>query len=282
LIDFICILTEKIKITFRKNNIQVWINFKKTIPLKSLIYIFFFAFTFTACTPIDQINNEPQVDLTVRTNSDTSKHIIENHITQNEIIPDDSVIVFNDSLFVDLNPDLVEISEDDFEYFKYNYKGTCVMEPGGFIRGSGLSFTNNCDEICEAYLVEKETGRRLYLPSGYDAGITDILISSTCDQLIVCSSFDGPDYVNYYRHRSELFVFNIALGNGINGITPAYKHYATDWSISDMIWVSDKAIALKTYEDDSYGDNSHLRYKYYKLNLIPNLSSDKIQESDQH
>ncbi len=250
--------------------------------MKSLFSIFVIAFAFIACIRSDEIISEPPLDTIVRTNPDTSKPLSENHLPESELLQSDSLIVFDDSLFVDLNPDLVEISEDDFEHFKYNYKGVCVMESGGFIRGSGLSFTSSCDEICEAHLVEKETGRRLYLPSGYDAGITDILISSRCDQLIVCSSFDGPDYVNYYRHRAELFVFNIALGNGLNGITPAFKHYANDWSISEMIWISDKAIALKTYEDSRYGDDSHLRYKYYKINLTPNLFSDTIKESDQY
>ncbi|MBO9703145.1 MAG: hypothetical protein J7604_23225 [Sporocytophaga sp.] len=248
--------------------------------LKILFYIFIFVFILTACTQSNKINNEPQIDSVNTIIRDTSKIFSEKLIPESEVTQGNSVIIFNDSLFVDLNPDLIEISEDNFEHFKYNYKIACVLDPGGFISGSGLYFNHDCDEICETYLIGKETNRRILLPSDYDAGILDVLVSSACDQLVVCSSYDGPDYVDYYGHRAELFVFNVTLGNGLNGITPAFKYYAYDWSIAEIIWISDKAIALKTYEEGRHGDDSHLHYKYYKVNLTPNPSSGDISESD--
>lgn len=226
------------------------------------------------------MTSEPQTNTRSRIISDTSKTFNDAPVAESELTPGDSLTIFDDSLFVDLNPALVEISVNDFEHFKYNYKAACALDQGGFIRGSGLYFTGDCDEICETYLIERETNRRMLLPSDYDAGILDMLVSSACNQLVVFSSYDGPDYVNFTNHRAEFFVFNITLGNGLNGITPAFKYYVYDWSIAEIIWVSDQAIALKTYEENRYGEESHLHYKYYKVDLTPKLPSDEISESD--
>ncbi len=248
--------------------------------LKNLFYIFILVFTLAGCTQSNKINNEPHIDSVNISISDTSKTPSEKLPPESELTQGDSLIIFDDSLFVDLKSDLIEISEDNFEHFKYNYKIACVLDPGGFISGSGLQFKHDCDEICETFLLEKETNRRILLPSGYDAGILDVLVSSACDQLVVSSSYDGPDYMDYYGHRAEFFVFNVALGNGLNGITPAFKYYANDWSIAEMIWVSDKDVALKTYEENRTGDESHLHYKYYQITLSPQPPSYKDSDFD--
>lgn len=105
------------------------------------------------------------------------------------------------------------------------------------------------------------------MPTDYDAGILSMLFSPSCSQLLICSSYDGPDFENYYSHRAEIFVFTVSIGNGLKGIKPALKFYTKDWSIDDIIWINDKTIALKVYEEPRQGDGSSNNYKYYKADI---------------
>jgi hypothetical protein len=105
------------------------------------------------------------------------------------------------------------------------------------------------------------------MPSAYDAGILSMLLSPGCDQLMVCASYNGPDYENYYTNRAEIIAFHVTAGKGLKGIKPAFKYFTKDWSIEDATWVGDKAIALKTYEEAEAGDLKKLQYKYFMMDI---------------
>lgn len=236
--------------------------------MKRTIYLVTFVFFFTACNQnglLIKDNKEDAVatkiisdDLKADTNDDTSGQ------RKNS---SDSLILADYASFHDLELNLIEISRNEFQNYKNNYKTGCDLDSGDFISGSGLYVSHNCDEICETYLAEKNSGRRMLMPSDFDAGILSMLLSPNCRQLIVCSSYDGPDYVNYCENRAEFYVFTITLEKGLDGIVPASKYFTKDYSIDDLTWVTDNTIALKVYEEQRWGDGSGLNYTYFKADL---------------
>ncbi|MBK9048419.1 MAG: hypothetical protein IPL74_17615 [Bacteroidetes bacterium] len=149
-----------------------------------------------------------------------------------------------------------------------DYKINCKIDSGKFVEGSGIYVRQFCDEICETYLYEHKTNNRTMLPSDYDSGILGMLFSPSCKQLLVYSSYDGPDYDKYYDHRAELFIFKVAHGEGLNGIRQKLQYYTKLWSIEKLIWVTEKSIALKIYEGEKHGDDTLINFKYYLTDLL--------------
>gem|GEM_PF-1711406 len=180
----------------------------------------------------------------------------------------DSVVFFSYSLFSDLNSESIEISKNLYELYWKNCKCTCSIDSNGFIKGKGLIFSHDCNEICQSFLTDNKDGVKLILPSDYDAGIIGLDISPSCNQFIVYSSYDGPDYTEYYNYRAEVFGFSISQGQGLKAIKPSFKFYTTDWSIEEVIWISDVEIAFKTYAESRTTKNQdNLNYKYFKTKL---------------
>jgi hypothetical protein len=155
----------------------------------------------------------------------------------------------------------------EFQHYKNNYKVSCEIDSGHFIKSSGLNVRHICDEVCETYLDEKSSNRILLMPSGYDAGILAMSFSPGCNKLLVCSSYDGADYANYYEDRAVIFVFKITKEYGLKGIQPACKFFTKDWSIADIVWINNKTIALKIYEEQHGGDGIDVHYRYFKMEL---------------
>jgi hypothetical protein len=163
---------------------------------------------------------------------------------------------------LDLN--LTEISKNEFQTYKEKYKTNCVLDSGQFIRGSNLYVIQDCKEICETYLVERNTNRKMLMPSTYDTGILKMLLSPSCNQLLVCSSYDGPDYGNYYEYRAEIFLYHVSTGIGLKGITPTLKYYTKDWSIHNLTWVDEHTIALELYNGTRTDHEDNLKFRYFK------------------
>lgn len=161
----------------------------------------------------------------------------------------DSAIYLYDSLFADLNSELKEIPISKFSKYEKKYKISCTKDSTGFIKDKGFIIEHNCNEVCVSYLTDIKEKIKLILPSAYDRGIIELVISPNCKRFIVYSSYDGPDYTNYYEYRAEIFGFNIAPGQGINTIQPAFKFFTKDWSIEKVAWISNTEIGLKTYEE---------------------------------
>ena len=64
-----------------------------------------------------------------------------------------------------------------------------------------------------------------------------------------------------------IFVFKITKEFGLKGIQPAYKFFTKDWSIADIVWINNKTIALKIYEEQHEGDVIDVYYRYFKTEL---------------
>lgn len=168
----------------------------------------------------------------------------------------------------DIDLVLTEISEKEFQKFLSEYKISCKIDSGKFVEGSGIYVRQFCDEICETYLYEHKTNQRTILPSDYDSGILGMLFSPSCNQFLVYSSYDGPDYDKYYDHRAELFIFSIAHGEGLNGIRQQLQYFTKSWSIENLVWVNEKSIALKVYVGEKLGDDTMNEFKYYMTDLF--------------
>ena len=192
---------------------------------------------------------------------------IDNRLLEQNVIYDDSLIVFEDSLFNVLDSNFNEISLSEFQRYKNNYKLSCEIDSGHFIKGSGLNVLHVCDEVCDTYLEEKSSNKILLMPSGYDAGILAMSLSQDCNKLLVCSSYDGPDYADYYEDRAVVIIFKISKEYGLKGIQPAFKFFTKDWSIADIVWVNNKTIALKIYEEQHGEDGIDIQFKYFKMDL---------------
>ncbi len=163
---------------------------------------------------------------------------------------------------------LTEISDKEFQKYLSEYKISCKIDSGKFVEGSGIYVRQFCDEICETYLYEYKTNQRTILPSDYDSGILGMLFSPSCNQFLVYSSYDGPDYDKYYDHRAELFIFSIAYGEGLNGIRQRLQYVSKSWSIENLVWVNEKSIALKVYEGEKNGENAINKYKFYLTDFL--------------
>lgn len=163
---------------------------------------------------------------------------------------------------------LTDISEKEFQKFLSEYKISCKIDSGKFVDGSGIFVKQFCDEICETYLYEQKTNNRTILPSDYDSGISGMLFSPSCNQFLVYSSYDGPDYDKYYDHRAELFIFSIAHEEGLNGIRQQLQYFSKSWSIENLVWVNEKSIALKVYEGEKNGEDAINKYKFYLADFL--------------
>jgi hypothetical protein len=177
-------------------------------------------------------------------------------IDSQEVVVGDTGLVFT------------EISDKDFQEYLSGYKINCSIDSGKFVEGSGIYVKNICDETCTTFLYEYATINRITLPSDYDSGIAGMLFSPSCNQFLIYSSYDGPDYDNYYDHRAEIFIFNIAHGKGLNGIQQSFEYFTKSWSIENLIWVNEKTIALKIYEEEKQGDDTKNKFKYFLTDIL--------------
>ena len=185
-----------------------------------------------------------------------------------ETVVSDSLLLFEDSLYRKLDLELNEITELEYKRFEKIYKLNCSVDTGGFISGYGLSVKSACDEICETYLIESKSRNKILLPSSYDGGIAGLTFSPSCNQFIVFSSYDGPDYVEYYSDRAEIFGFKVTTDKGLKAVKPAFIYFSKDWSLENLVWINDSTIALKTYaENRSAKNQDHLHYMFFKADL---------------
>lgn len=167
-----------------------------------------------------------------------------------------------DSLLLDL--DFIETSVDDFLKSKSFYNESLSYDYTKNLKRLGVDILHSCDEICESYLVEKTTREKMWLPSNYDAGILGFNFSPSGNFLMVYSSYDGPDYDNYYEYRAEIFIFSVGKEKGLKAIKLYGSYYTKDWSITDIVWGNNNTIALKVYEGERRGDGIEGDYKYLK------------------
>lgn len=138
----------------------------------------------------------------------------------------------------------------------------------GYIPTIKAHLINHCGEgACESYLLDNEADVKMVVPCDFDAGAIDLLISPSNTLMLVYSSYDGPDYANYYSFRSEFVIYQISKDGGIQELK-LFKAFQTgDWSIQEIVWINDDMIALKIYEGNNSGNGPVGGYKYLKTTI---------------
>ncbi len=206
------------------------------------------------------IEERPYTDIESFDTLATATSILEENLTK------DSIFQIDDNSFQDLELVLNEINMEQFDIYVSSYIKN-------YVKGCGFNKLNlkeksDCDEICVTYLTENKSNAIYYLPCNYDAGIIGASFSPNCNSLIVCSSYDGSDFDDYYENRAEFYLFNIEGTDGLNSINPLYMYETKEWSISDYVWINNNKIGLKMYSENRWGDGSQVDYKYFEA-LIP-------------
>ena len=173
-----------------------------------------------------------------------------------------------DSLYVDLNFQPITKAEYT-DYLLEDVKRIINQKESDstFFKKRGLSFIEYCDQICESGLKEDKTGKELWIAGSFDQGALSISFSIDRTYLLVCSSYDGSDYDNYYDFRADINIYKITDTKGINGIQPYLIFQVKDWSIEDIVWVDKTTLALKIYREDRYSSGENLKFKYLKTSF---------------
>lgn len=159
----------------------------------------------------------------------------------------------------------IEISKDTFE--KALFESSRNPDSKEKFSALGLSVTTNCREICESFLVEEDTGKEMWLPADFDQGIMGISFSPSGTYFMVYSSYDGPDYDNYYDHRAEMHLYAIGKAYGLDAIIYIKSIYTVEWSIDNLTWVNDSSFAVKTYNENRRFNADEMEFKYFKTEL---------------
>jgi|GEM_PF-2287801 len=163
--------------------------------------------------------------------------------------------------FDSLNLTFTEITEDEFSNYIEAYTETTALHCT--FSKLGLREDTKCDEICETYLTELSSGKNMTLPCDYDVGILGVSFSPSCTKLIVCSSYDGPEYHEYYNYRAEFYLYNVNGNNGLESLLPAYGFGSKEWSIADYVWITDHELGLKVYS----GNGFEPEYQFVKASI---------------
>jgi len=107
----------------------------------------------------------------------------------------------------------------------------------------------------------------MILPSNYDGGLGGLMLSPLCKQFITYSSYDGPDYAEYYSDRAEIIGYTLVNAKGLDAVKATFNFFTKDWSITKIVWVDEHTIVLKVYEGSHGGDDSGVKYTYLKTIL---------------
>lgn len=169
---------------------------------------------------------------------------------------------YDDSLSVDRH--LIKISQ--VEYLnailaEANRTRHDSLDP---LSARGLTLDANCDEICESYLMDRKSKKKKLLPSNFDQGIIKLLFSPPKNRFVIFSSYDGPDYTNYYFYRAEIIVFDAPNKQGLEQVKEQSHFHLYKWSIEDLVWLDPQTLALKLYSDPR---NPNGGFEYFKLKI---------------
>lgn len=173
--------------------------------------------------------------------------------------------MYDDSLAVDRH--LIKISSNAYMNAMLHSTQREKKEPLDKLEELGLTLDSDCDEICETYLVEKKSKRKMELPSDFDQGVMGLVFSPSNERFVIYSSYDGPDYNSFYHYRAEVIGYSLNAGAGIDAIGEPTNYHLYDWSIEDMFWIDDNTIALKVYQGSHSTAGVDGGYRYFKLRL---------------
>lgn len=151
------------------------------------------------------------------------------------------------------------------------------VDSAGYIPLLGLMMDHQCDQICETFLVDTATNTSLYLPSNYDQGLMGFLISPSRKWVVLYSSYDGPDYVNYYDYRAEVIIYKIDKKKKGLEVLKLYGSYTTtEWSICDMVWTKNDGLAAQTYRDGVNEASTNNAYEWFESSVLAKAQLNKV------
>lgn len=187
-------------------------------------------------------------------------------LSSNDSLTTEYFTVVQNQKFQEADLNLVPITEDEFNKQEVNYiRNSFKNCDFGYLN---LTEETECDEICETYLIERESNRRMYLPCNYDAGIIGASFSPNCNQLIVCSTYDNSYYDNYYNNRAEIYLYQIVGNDGLNSLKSTYQFSFKEWSIDHYVWMNNSEIGLMLYSEDRSGDGRNMKFQYFKASIV--------------
>ena len=252
-----------LKTSFWPIRILSYFRFLFTLLSQMRPVLLFLSFFLIACSNNSVRQNElmsSAADTIIKPNADSTP-------SKSFYTGDDSLVTYNDSLFKVWSPKWIKISASDFNSYKSKLSSSCALDSLNFISGTNLKIVHHCNEICESYLAEVNSNRKFQLPCDYDGGVGGVVFSPNCNQMLVFSSYDGSDYVDYYEYRSEIYIFSLQNTANLNGIKPAFAFAEKRWSIEEVIWLNNHSVALKIFSNDRRGDGSNLKFQYLKAEV---------------
>jgi hypothetical protein len=249
--------------------------------MKKILFPLFVALALASCSERtgsskardrNDTHSDGEVLIIPDTAQDLTEELLPREDEQNSPSPDlsqtpdttkqDSTLWLDHSLFKDLKLTFRDISEKQFdEYLSEDTPEDCQFSD------LNLKADHFCDEICVTILKEVHSHQRMFLPCSYDSGILNLSFSPDCQKLMVCSSYDGPDFENYYDHRAEFYVFGISGSDGLNSLSPLFQFATKEWSIDKLVWINSHTIGLKIYTEQRTGDGSQTNYQYVETTI---------------
>ena len=181
-----------------------------------------------------------------------------------ELYTSDTIIEMHNEEVVELDNKLKKISATEYKDIDSLNKPRCDLDSNGFVKNLGFTIKSSCDEVCDTYLVEKKSGKKILLPTDFDTGLLGVRVSPPCDQFLTYSSYDMPDYNKYYPHRALIILYNLRKGIGLNGVKCNKTLGFKLWSIMEVKWIDEKSIALKLYKEEN---SNETRFTYFKVKV---------------
>lgn len=180
-----------------------------------------------------------------------------------------ALIIQSDSLY---RADSSEIFTIRTKHSYYEFPTTHTYSTSydyiGFIPEISCHLIGFCGSgMCEMYLLDYEIDEKTTLPCSFDAGINAFIFSPNNQFLLLSSTYDGPDYENYYDYRAEIILYKIEKEQGLKGLKPYRIFEIKDYSIEDVVWINEDSIALKIYEEGRMGSGIKGEYQYLKTNI---------------
>jgi hypothetical protein len=222
-----------------------WGQTKRNIEETPVIYL-------DTLITIDSLNLVPY------TENEYNKYFSEAKIIKNYSNP--NFTKTDSSYIVKTKNSVFEISDTISYESSYYYKRYISSIPAHYITHCGEGY-------CSDFLIDYKTDERFYLDAPFDAGIKGMQLSKNNTYLVVYSTYDGPDYDDYYSTRSSFTLYKIEKNKGLKGMTVYYSFDSTEWSIEELIWINKNTLALKVYTGERNGDTIDGSYLYYTVQI---------------
>jgi hypothetical protein len=185
-----------------------------------------------------------------------------------EVMFKDSIVLWDTKEFKPIKTKLANLTWKKYQEMLQQLNKECASDTGDFLSSKGLRYHQTCDEVCTSFLTDLKNGVRMVVPSNYDGGLRGMVVSPKCSRLAFYSSYDGIDYSDYYEYCSEIFFYQLHEGNGIQTLTPESVYFTKAFTITEMFWINEKTIILKTYAEDRHQvSEDKLTYQYYQAIL---------------